>query len=84
KANAIAPRAAVMVPGIDVPFHSRVLREGVPAFAEKLDELLPQELDLDALVGRYIPNLVARPFELTQDFVDAVAPLAPSGKLDGL
>ena len=84
KANAIAPRAAVMVPGIDVPFHSRVLREGVPAFAEKLDELLPAQLDLDALVGRYIPNLVARPFELTQDFVDAVAPLAPSGKLDGL
>ena len=84
KANAVAPRAAVMVPGIDVPFHSRVLREGVPAFAEKLDELLPAQLDLDALVGRYIPNLVARPFELTQDFVDAVAPLAPSGKLDGL
>ena len=84
KANAVTPRAAVMVPGIDVPFHSRVLREGVPAFAEKLDELLPAQLDLDALVGRYIPNLVARPFELTQDFVDAVAPLAPSGKLDGL
>ncbi|OFP19097.1 type I polyketide synthase [Corynebacterium sp. HMSC077D10] len=84
RANAITPRAAVMVPGIDVPFHSRVLRDGVPAFAQKLDELLPQEFDLSKLVGRYIPNLVARPFELTQDFVDAVAPLAPSGKLDGL
>ena len=84
RANAIRERAAVMVPGIDVPFHSRVLRDGVPAFAEKLDELLPAELDLDALVGRYVPNLVARPFELTQEFVDAVAPLAPSGKLDGL
>ena len=84
KANAVTPRAAVMVPGIDVPFHSQVLRGGVPAFAQKLDELLPRELDLDALVGRYIPNLVARPFELTQDFVDAVRPLAPSGNLDGI
>lgn len=84
KANAIADRAYVTVPGIDVPFHSRVLRDGVPAFAAKLDELLPAELDLDALVGRYIPNLVARPFELTQEFVDATAPLAPSGKLDNL
>ena len=84
KTNAIKDRAVVMVPGIDVPFHSRVLRDGVPAFADKLDELLPEQLDLDALVGRYVPNLVARPFELTQDFVDAVAPLAPSGRLDGL
>ncbi|MDN6460979.1 MAG: acyltransferase domain-containing protein, partial [Corynebacterium flavescens] len=84
RANSIRERAAVMVPGIDVPFHSRVLRDGVPAFAAKLDELLPAELDLDALVGRYVPNLVARPFELTQEFVDLVAPLAPSGRLDGL
>ena len=84
RANAVKERAAVMVPGIDVPFHSRVLRDGVAAFAEKLDELLPAELDLDALVGRYVPNLVAVPFELTQEFVDTVAPMAPSGKLDGL
>ncbi|MDY3128050.1 MAG: DUF1729 domain-containing protein [Corynebacterium sp.] len=83
-ANGITPRAYVTVPGIDVPFHSQVLRGGVPAFAQKLDELLPENLDLDALVGRYIPNLVARPFELTQEFVDAVKPLAPSGKLDNL
>ncbi|MFR9852027.1 fatty acid synthase subunit beta domain-containing protein [Corynebacterium striatum] len=84
RANAVKERAAVMVPGIDVPFHSRVLRDGVAAFAEKLDELLPAELDLDALVGRYVPNLVAVPFELTQEFIDTVAPMAPSGKLDGL
>ena len=84
RAAAVNPRAYVTVPGIDVPFHSRVLRAGVAAFAAKLDELLPQELDLDALVDRYIPNLVARPFELTQDFVDATAKLAPSGVLDNL
>lgn len=84
RATAIAPRAFVTVPGIDVPFHSRVLRDGVPAFADKLDELLPETLDLDALVGRYVPNLVARPFELTQDFVDATAALAPSGRLDNI
>ncbi|MCQ9371530.1 DUF1729 domain-containing protein, partial [Corynebacterium sp. 35RC1] len=77
-------RALVIVPGIDVPFHSRVLREGVAAFAEKLNELLPATLDLDALVGRYIPNLVARPFELTQEFVDATAQLAPGSGLEDL
>ncbi|GAA0212307.1 type I polyketide synthase [Corynebacterium riegelii] len=84
KANAITPRAYVTVPGVDVPFHSRVLRSGVADFAEKLDELLPAEIDVDTLVDRYIPNLVARPFELTQDFIDAVLAEVPSERLQGL
>ena len=85
KASASAnPRAYVDIPGIDVPFHSSVLRPGVPAFAEKLDELLPQVIDIDALRGRYIPNLVARPFELTQDFVDAILAVVPSERLKGV
>ncbi|AWB81147.1 type I polyketide synthase [Corynebacterium yudongzhengii] len=83
KANAIRERAYVTVPGIDVPFHSSVLRPGVPDFAAKLDELLPAELDLDTLIGRYIPNLVARPFELTDDFLDAIRAVAPSERLAG-
>ncbi|WP_309485228.1 ACP S-malonyltransferase, partial [Corynebacterium sanguinis] len=33
-ANGVRERAFVTVPGIDVPFHSRVLRDGVPAFAQ--------------------------------------------------
>ena len=75
------PKAFVMIPGIDVPFHSAVLRPGVPAFAEKLDELLPQEIDTQALVGRYIPNLVARPFELSQEFIDSILAVVPSERL---
>ena len=71
-------RAYVDIPGIDVPFHSRVLRPGVPAFAEKLDSLLPEELDVDALVGRYVPNLVARPFELTRDFAASILEVVPA------
>ncbi|GAB2502127.1 Erythronolide synthase, modules 1 and 2 [Corynebacterium atrinae] len=83
-ANSITPRAYVTVPGIDVPFHSRVLRPGVPAFAAKLDELLPTTVDLDALIGRYVPNLVARPFELTQSFVDSILEVVPSERLQGI
>ncbi|MDO4761514.1 MAG: DUF1729 domain-containing protein [Corynebacterium sp.] len=78
------PKAFVLIPGIDVPFHSAVLRPGVAAFAEKLDELLPETIDVDALVGRYIPNLVARPFELSDDFVDAILEVVPSERLEEL
>ena len=66
------------VPGIDVPFHSRVLRPGVPEFRERLLALIPHDLDYERLVGRYVPNLVARPFELTRDFARAIADVVPS------
>ncbi|MCX7542273.1 DUF1729 domain-containing protein [Corynebacterium sp. P5848] len=74
-------RAFIPIPGIDVPFHSSVLRPGVAAFAEKLDALLPTDLDIDALVGRYIPNLVARPFELTRDFAESILEVVPAEPL---
>ena len=68
----------ILIPGIDVPFHSRVLRGGVPDFRGLLEDLLPQSIDPEALVGRYIPNLVARPFELTEDFARSILDVAPS------
>ncbi len=74
----------MLVPGIDVPFHSSVLRRGVPEFRQKLEERIPHDLDPETLVGRYIPNLVARPFELTQDFVRSILEVVPSEVLTPL
>ncbi|MFI5778916.1 fatty acid synthase subunit beta domain-containing protein [Nocardia sp. NPDC051570] len=74
-------RAFIIVPGIDVPFHSTVLREGVPEFRTKLDELLPADLHPEVLAGRYIPNLVPRPFSLEREFVAEIADYVPSEPL---
>ncbi|MGW4632904.1 fatty acid synthase subunit beta domain-containing protein [Nocardia sp. NPDC004415] len=74
-------RAFILVPGIDVPFHSSVLRDGVPEFRHKLEQLLPTEIDPQVLVGRYIPNLVPRPFSLTREFLTEIAELVPSEPL---
>ncbi|MGF6885598.1 fatty acid synthase [Nocardia sp. GAS34] len=74
-------RAFILVPGIDVPFHSTVLRKGVPEFRNKLEELLPEELHPEVLIGRYIPNLVPKPFSLDRDFVQEIADLVPSEPL---
>ncbi|WIK64412.1 type I polyketide synthase [Gleimia hominis] len=71
-------RPFMFIPGLDVPFHSSELRTGVPAFREKLMELLPDEIDVDVLVGRYIPNLVARPFEVSKDFAQSILEVVPS------
>ncbi|WP_132993765.1 type I polyketide synthase [Gordonia zhaorongruii] len=75
-------RAYIQVPGIDVPFHSTVLREGVPEFRGKLENLLPADIDPSILVGRYIPNLVPRLFTLDRSFVQEIAELVPSAPLD--
>lgn len=64
--------AFILVPGIDVPFHSRVLHGGVPDFRRKLQELLPPRIDPSILEGRYVPNLVPRPFSLDEDFIGEV------------
>ncbi|MCH3975946.1 MAG: DUF1729 domain-containing protein [Bifidobacterium tibiigranuli] len=73
--------AFMLVPGIDVPFHSTLLRKGVPEFRDKLDELLPQTIDYDRLVGRYIPNLVAAPFAMTREFAAKILEVVPSARI---
>ena len=82
RAKAGGKRSFILVPGIDVPFHSTVLRAGVPDFRHRLQDLLPEHIDPDILVGRYVPNLVPRMFNLGRDFVQEIADLVPSEPLD--
>jgi fatty acid synthase len=60
------------VPGIDVPFHSSALRGGVDEFRWHLLDKLPERIDPDALIGRYIPNLYPHVFRLDRDYVEGV------------
>ncbi|WP_421790941.1 fatty acid synthase subunit beta domain-containing protein [Gardnerella sp. KA01002] len=72
----------MLVPGIDVPFHSKLLRKGVPEFRDKLDSLLPAHIDYSVLVDRYIPNLVACPFEFTREFAQKILDVVPSERIE--
>ncbi|MCV7193973.1 type I polyketide synthase [Mycolicibacterium brumae] len=75
-------RSFILVPGIDVPFHSSVLRVGVADFRRSLERVMPQQPDPAILVGRYIPNLVPRPFTLDRDFIQEIRDLVPAEPLD--
>lgn len=75
-------RSFILVPGIDVPFHSRVLRVGVAEFRRSLERLMPRDKDPDVIIGRYIPNLVPRPFTLDRDFIQEIRDLVPAEPLD--
>jgi fatty acid synthase len=75
-------RSFILVPGIDVPFHSRVLRVGVADFRRSLERVMPRDKDPDLIIGRYIPNLVPRPFTLDRDFIQEIRDLVPAEPLD--
>ena len=75
-------RSFILVPGIDVPFHSSVLRVGVADFRRALERVMPRDADPALLVGRYIPNLVPRPFTLDRDFIEEIRDLVPAEPLD--
>lgn len=75
-------RSFILVPGIDVPFHSSVLRVGVDDFRRALERVMPFDADPALIVGRYIPNLVPRPFTLDRDFVQEIRDLVPAEPLD--
>ena len=72
-------RAYIQVPGIDVPFHSDVLRIGVDEFRRSLERIMPADADPAVLIGRYIPNLVPRPFTLDRDFIQEIRDLVLEG-----
>ena len=48
-----------------------------PEFRDKLDALLPAHINYSILEGRYIPNLVARPFEMTKDLARSILEVVP-------
>jgi fatty acid synthase len=75
-------RSFILVPGIDVPFHSSVLRVGVAEFRRSLERVMPRDQDPALIVGRYIPNLVPKPFSLDREFVQEIRDLVPAEPLD--
>eukprot|EP00004_Rigifila_ramosa_P027693 TRINITY_DN910_c0_g1_i1.p1 TRINITY_DN910_c0_g1~~TRINITY_DN910_c0_g1_i1.p1 ORF type:complete len:2842 (-),score=503.53 TRINITY_DN910_c0_g1_i1:4431-12935(-) len=77
--------ASIPLPGIDVPFHSRFLEGGVPAFREILQRnMTPTQIDLNTLVGRYVPNLTATPFAATREYAEVTYELTKSPVLQSM
>ncbi|KAI0342734.1 fatty acid synthase [Trametopsis cervina] len=75
--------ATIPLPGIDVPFHSRYLWAGVMPFRAYLSKKInPAHLDPDTLIGKYVPNLIAKPFEVTKEYAQIIYDQTLSPRLD--
>ncbi|KZT29627.1 fatty acid synthase [Neolentinus lepideus HHB14362 ss-1] len=75
--------ATIPLPGIDVPFHSRYLWAGVMPFRAYLSKKInAAQLNPDMLIGKYVPNLVARPFEVSKEYAQLIYHQTSSPRLD--
>ncbi|EUC26809.1 hypothetical protein COCCADRAFT_113337, partial [Bipolaris zeicola 26-R-13] len=74
--------ATIPLQGIDVPFHSTFLRGGVRHFREFLHANIDKRnINPAKLIGRYIPNVTARSFQISKDYFQYVYDLTGSSQL---
>lgn len=74
--------ATIPLKGIDVPFHSTFLRSGVKPFRSfLLKKINKTTIDPGKLIGKYIPNVTARPFEISKEYFEEVFRLTNSPRI---
>jgi fatty acid synthase subunit beta len=74
--------ATIPLKGIDVPFHSTFLRSGVKPFRSfLLKKINKTTIDPSKLIGKYIPNVTAKPFEITKEYFEEVYKLTNSPRI---
>ena len=74
--------ATIPLKGIDVPFHSTFLRSGVKPFRSfLLKKINKTTIDPSKLIGKYIPNVTAKPFQITKEYFEEVYRLTNSPRI---
>ena len=77
--------ATIPLKGIDVPFHSTFLRSGVKPFRNfLLKKINKTSIDPNKLTGKYIPNVTAKPFELSKEYFEEVYKLTNSPRIGNI
>lgn len=77
--------AVIPLKGISVPFHSSYLLSGVKPFKRFLVKKVPRSAVKPAsLIGKYIPNLTAKPFQITKEYFQEVYDLTGSDKIKNI
>lgn len=77
--------AVIPLKGISVPFHSSYLMSGVKPFQRFLCKKIPKSsVKPKDLINKYIPNLSAKPFQITKEYFEEVYQLTKSEKLKSI
>lgn len=77
--------AVIPLKGISVPFHSSYLMSGVKPFQRFLCKKIPKSsVKPKDLIGKYIPNLTAKPFQISKEYFQEVYELTKSEKIKAI
>ncbi|KAE8422587.1 acyl transferase domain-containing protein [Aspergillus pseudocaelatus] len=78
-------RATIPLPGIDIPYHSTMLRGEIEPYRDYLSERIKVgDVKPCELVGRWIPNVVGQPFSVDKSYVQQVHGITGSPRLQSL
>lgn len=78
-------QATIPLQGIDVPFHSAQLRSGVAAWRKfLLTRIQPENIQPTDLLGRFVPNVMGRPFSLDREYIAEAARVMKNETLQSL
>lgn len=77
--------AVIPLKGISVPFHSSYLMSGVKPFQRFLCKKIPRlSVKPKDLIDKYIPNLTAKPFQITKEYFEEVYSLTKSERIKAI
>ncbi|KAJ2995622.1 hypothetical protein NUW58_g1224 [Xylaria curta] len=72
-------KATIPLVGIDIPFHSKLLRPGVAAYRRFLQQCIKvEDVRPERMVGRFTPNVMGKPFSLATPYIEETADLTRS------
>lgn len=78
-------KATIPLNGIDIPFHSKMLRAEIQNYREYLStKITANDVEPDEFVDRWVPNVVGTPFSLERKYVQHVQQVTGSERLGQL
>lgn len=75
-------KATIPLAGIDIPFHSNLLRPGVAAYRRFLHQnIRVEDIRPESMIGRFTPNVMGSPFSVATPYIEGTAQLTQSSVL---
>ena len=74
--------ATIPLRGIDIPFHSRLLRSHIDDYRRYLErKIRVEDVIPKQLVGRWLPNVMGKPFSIDRAYIEEAHKIMGSAQL---
>lgn len=75
-------RATIPLQGVDIPFHSRLLRSHIDDYRRYLErKIRVEDVIPEQLVGRWLPNVMGKPFSIDRAYIEEAHKTMESAQL---